>query len=85
VVLKGETLYKIAKDNHVYISQVKAWNHLTGDNLKAGEKLIIYTNNPTTNSTTAFIAKDSLHVVRNTIGKKDSLHLAPKNCKKRNT
>ncbi|MBS1641385.1 MAG: LysM peptidoglycan-binding domain-containing protein [Bacteroidetes bacterium] len=41
VVQPKETLYGIAKKYHVYVSQIKKWNNLKDDNIKAGQNLII--------------------------------------------
>jgi LysM repeat protein len=38
-----ETLYGIAKKNHVYVSQLKKWNNLKDDNIKTGQVLIVGT------------------------------------------
>jgi len=38
-----ETLYSIAKKNHVYVSQLKKWNNLKDDNIKTGQVLIVGT------------------------------------------
>ncbi|MBS1626396.1 MAG: LysM peptidoglycan-binding domain-containing protein [Bacteroidetes bacterium] len=36
-----ETLYAIAKKYHVYVSQIKKWNNLKNDNIRAGQNLIV--------------------------------------------
>lgn len=42
VVKKGETLSTIAKKYHVTVKQLKTWNNLKSDNLKIGQKLVVY-------------------------------------------
>ncbi len=41
-VKSGDTLSKIAKKYHVYVSQLKKWNHLKSDFIREGQKLKIY-------------------------------------------
>ncbi len=43
-VRNGEYLGLIAERYHVGVSEIKAWNNLTSNNLKIGQKLLIYTN-----------------------------------------
>lgn len=76
VVKKGETLSVIAKKYHVGVKQLKSWNNLKSDNLKIGQKLIVYSSgapmaqagnpNPVERSTT-----QTTHVVKKgeTLGK----------------
>jgi len=40
-VQKGESLYSIAKKYQVSIADLKAWNHLNNDALKAGQTIVI--------------------------------------------
>ena len=42
IVKKGETLNKIAQKYHVGVKQLRSWNNLKSDNLKIGQKLIVY-------------------------------------------
>ncbi len=42
-VRKGENLYSFAKRNYCSAKQVKKWNHLRSNYLKAGQKLVVYT------------------------------------------
>lgn len=42
VVKKGETLSAIAKKYHVGVKQLRSWNNLKSDNLRIGQKLIVY-------------------------------------------
>jgi LysM repeat protein len=37
-----ETLYAIGKKYNVSVNQIKEWNHLTADNIRGGQKLVIY-------------------------------------------
>jgi membrane-bound lytic murein transglycosylase D len=39
VVRKGETLWSIAHRYHVSVGDLKRWNHLSGDDIRPGEKL----------------------------------------------
>lgn len=41
IVIKGDTLYDIARRNKVSVDQLKKWNGLTSNNLKLGQKLKI--------------------------------------------
>ncbi len=41
IVASGETLSKIARQHNVTIANIRAWNSLTSDNLKIGQKIII--------------------------------------------
>ncbi len=42
-VKAGDTLSKIAKKNHVTVSQIKKWNHLKSDFIKVNQKLTLQT------------------------------------------
>ena len=42
-VKSGDTLGKIARKHHVTVSQIKNWNHMRNNNLRVGQKLVIYT------------------------------------------
>lgn len=42
-VKQGETLYRISQTYHVKVDQIKAWNHLTTDNVSIGQVLSIGT------------------------------------------
>ncbi len=42
IVKKGETLSVIARKYHVGVKQLKSWNNLKSDNLRIGQKLIVY-------------------------------------------
>jgi LysM repeat protein len=41
IVKKGETLYKISRDYHVTINQLKQWNNLSGDKVSIGQHLVV--------------------------------------------
>ncbi len=41
IVKKGETLYKIGREYHVTINQLKQWNHLTSDRVGIGQHLVV--------------------------------------------
>ena len=41
VVAKGETLYRISKDNSITVDELKKLNNLTSNNVSLGQKLII--------------------------------------------
>lgn len=76
VVKKGENLSLIAKKYHVSVKQLRSWNNLRSDNLKIGQRLIVYNSgapmaqagntNPVERSTT-----QTTHVVKSgeTLGK----------------
>ncbi len=42
IVRSGENLSLIAKRYHVYVSQLKRWNHLRSSRIYVGQKLIVY-------------------------------------------
>ena len=44
IVQEKETLYSIAKKYSITVEQLKEWNKLIGDGLKAGQELVIYKN-----------------------------------------
>lgn len=41
-VRNGDYLGKIAAKNHVTVSQIKNWNHLRSNNIRVGQRLVIY-------------------------------------------
>ncbi|MDP9132518.1 MAG: LysM peptidoglycan-binding domain-containing protein, partial [Nitrospirota bacterium] len=40
-VRAGETLYRIGQKYHVGLDKLRKWNHLTGDSISVGQKLIV--------------------------------------------
>ena len=42
IVKSGETLSAIAKRYRTTVTKIKGWNHLKSDNLKIGQKLVVY-------------------------------------------
>lgn len=50
IVEAQETLYSISKKYGVNISEIRAWNNLTGNNLKTGQHLTIHPNDRSTGS-----------------------------------
>ncbi len=42
IVRSGESLGKIAKRYHVYVSQLKKWNHLRSNTIYPGQKLVLF-------------------------------------------
>jgi len=42
IVRSGESLGLIAKKYHVYVSQIKRWNHLRGNTIYPGQKLVLF-------------------------------------------
>ena len=44
VIEKGETLFGIARKYDVSANDIRKWNHLENDGIKAGQKLIVSTN-----------------------------------------
>jgi membrane-bound lytic murein transglycosylase D len=50
-VSSGDYLGKIARKYGVRVSQIKSWNGLRSNNLKVGQRLTIYPNNPSTSKT----------------------------------
>ncbi len=40
-VRAGETLYRIGQKYHVGLDKLRTWNHLTGDSISVGQKLIV--------------------------------------------
>jgi LysM repeat protein len=47
IVKAGESLFTIAKQYKITTTQIKEWNKLSGSELKAGQKLIVYNNQTT--------------------------------------
>ena len=41
-VKKGDYLGRIASRHHVTVAQIRSWNHLRSNNLRVGQKLVIY-------------------------------------------
>jgi membrane-bound lytic murein transglycosylase D len=41
VVRRGESLGSIARKHHVTVSELRAWNHLRSDRLRAGQRLVV--------------------------------------------
>ena len=41
-VKKGDTLYKISREYNIPVKKIKQWNHLRGNRIFPGDKLIIY-------------------------------------------
>ena len=39
VVVKGETLYRISRENNVTVEQIKEWNNLSSNNVALGQRL----------------------------------------------
>lgn len=52
-VVKGESLYRISKDNKVSIDQIKKWNNLPNENIKIGQSLIVGQSSQSTQASTA--------------------------------
>ncbi|MFC0234316.1 LysM peptidoglycan-binding domain-containing protein [Vagococcus entomophilus] len=77
-VVSNDTLYRIAKDNKISLSDLKSWNNLTNDNIFVGQELIVAkgsttpTTAPATNSDTYKVASgDTLY----NIAKKHNISL----------
>ncbi len=47
-VRKGDTLGTIAQRYNVSVAELKKWNRLRGDSIRAGQKIVIFTNSTTT-------------------------------------
>ncbi|GIV57965.1 MAG: lytic transglycosylase [Rhodothermaceae bacterium] len=45
-VRRGDTLIEIADRHNVWVRDLKRWNNLRSDRIRAGQKLTIYTSNP---------------------------------------
>jgi len=41
-VRSGDSLGKIANKYHVTVAQLKSWNHISGTNIRVGQKIVIY-------------------------------------------
>ena len=59
VVKKGDYLGKIAARNGVSVSQIKQWNNLRSNNLRIGQRLVIYKGGAPNTSAVASTAKTS--------------------------
>lgn len=64
VVRGKETLFAISKQYKVTVAQIKNWNHLTSDNISAGQKLVI------NNGKTGAITEQTAINTDNTAGQK---------------
>ncbi len=74
IVRSGENLSLIAKKYHVYVSQLKRWNHLRSSRIYVGQKLIVYPRGGGSSSKKTYASKTkspvhrskskSIHVVR---------------------
>lgn len=47
VVEKGETLSSLSRTFHVKVAELQSWNHLDGNDIKVGQKLIVSSWSPT--------------------------------------
>lgn len=63
IIRKGETIGSIAALYNVSISDLKKWNNLIDDNIKAGDKLIVSLDNKTTLSQSSK-SKADMHIVK---------------------
>ena len=43
-VKNGDSLYLIALKHRVTVAALKEWNHLSGNNLRLGQRVTIYSN-----------------------------------------
>ena len=43
-VKSGDSLYLIALKHRVTVAALKEWNHLSGNNLRIGQRLTVYSN-----------------------------------------
>jgi membrane-bound lytic murein transglycosylase D len=63
-VKKGDILHKIALENNSTIENIKLWNQLETDNLKIGQKIVLWLPKDTANSSTAKKSKFVYYKVR---------------------
>jgi membrane-bound lytic murein transglycosylase D len=71
IVRSGENLSLIAKRYHVYVSQLKRWNHLRSSRIYVGQKLIVYPRGGGSGTSKKYASKSKLPVKRS---KSKSLH-----------
>lgn len=62
IIKRGETISSIANLYNVSVSDLRKWNNLDDDNIRAGDKLIISSDNQNSVSTTK--AKPTFHIVQ---------------------
>lgn len=64
-VQSGETLWKISQQFKVSVEDIKSWNQLTSDTIKAGQTLVVSENVAPTTQTTTYTVKagDSLSLI----------------------
>ncbi|MFS0863715.1 LysM peptidoglycan-binding domain-containing protein [Fredinandcohnia sp. 179-A 10B2 NHS] len=66
-VSSGDTLYGLAKQYNVSVSQIKQLNHLTGDMIYPGQTLVISNDTPAPTATSYTVkAGDTLYSIANT-------------------
>lgn len=58
-VKNGDYLGRIASRHHVSVAQIKKWNHLKNNNIRVGQRLIIYRGGKAPSSTSASSGKNS--------------------------
>jgi membrane-bound lytic murein transglycosylase D len=64
-VKKGDALGKIAEAHGVGLSKIKEWNGLKNDNIKVGQKLIIYTSSKSSSSSVSAAKGHTTYTVKN--------------------
>jgi membrane-bound lytic murein transglycosylase D len=74
IVRSGESLGLIAKKYHVYVSQIKRWNHLRSNTIYPGQKLVLFASAPVSYSKKTPVKRSSTksyHYVKSgeTLGK----------------
>jgi membrane-bound lytic murein transglycosylase D len=63
-VKKGDALGKIAEAHGVGLSKIKEWNGLKNDNIKVGQKLIIYTSSKSSSSSVSAAKGHTTYTVK---------------------
>jgi len=63
-IKSGESLGTIAEKYHVSITQLKSWNNINGNNIRAGKKLKIITDNKIPNTTVKNSNKNGTYLVK---------------------
>lgn len=72
-VRKGDYLGKIARRHHVTVSQIKNWNNLRNNNLRVGQRLVIYTGDGPAPSSKSKVTKASDGTLVYTVKRGDTL------------
>jgi LysM repeat protein len=74
VVEKGETLSSISRNCHVKIADLQAWNHLSGNEIQVGQKLIVSNSSPVSTAIKTDSARHQVVLKTDTDAKKVAIN-----------